>query len=380
MISARCTFVVQHATINNYLIFFPLSLVFRSFSTVSFPIEKALNGERFEFDIILSTQYQPSELLKLVPLLCASTLLPSSSSLSSPKFTKQKATQIRKDHSSASPLSRVNRTQSMMKMFLRDRQSVDVQFLFETEITPSGRVTALWAHRLVLSRYPTLDALVRSVETCEDGCATGAVMVRMPYSISLAAFSCLLYYLYTGKVQFAMQPDMFALSQVDLDSAYVMHECAKTDTDSVLVGGQYLIDILPPVEVCCKSLVDWSVEGAESLWPTRGVPCRELYSAAKHFEITDLQDQCLEGMVEAIDASNVVEMLFELGGSSAMVRETGLGFVNENLGVLFAEGRDPFLAYREREECYDIMVGIMRSFAKRLQVASLGASGGGSDD
>ncbi|KAG0297020.1 hypothetical protein BGZ96_007904 [Linnemannia gamsii] len=297
----------------------------------SFPVEKALNGERLEFDIILSTQYQPSELLKLAPLLCSSTLLPSSSSLSSSKFTKQKSALIRKDHTSYSPPSRVDPTQTMMKMFLRDRQSVDVQFLFETEITPSGRVTALWAHRLVLSRYPTLDALVRGAETCENGCAIGPVMVRMPHSISLAAFSCLLYYLYTGKVQLAMRPEMFTLSQVDLDSAYAMHECAKIDTDSVLVEGQYMIDILPPVEVCCKSLVDWSVEDAESLWPTRGVPCRELHSAAKHFGIADLRDQCLEGMVESIDASNVVEMLFELGGSSAMIRETVLGdhFVNK---------------------------------------------------
>jgi hypothetical protein len=196
----------------------------------------------------------------------------------------------------------------------------------------------------------------------------------MPHSISIAAFSCVLYYLYTGKVQLAMRPDMFALSQVDFDSAYAMHECSQIDTDSVLVGGQYLIDIFPPVEICCKSLIDWAVQDAESLWPTRGVPCRELHSAAKHFGITDLQDQCLEGMVESINASNVIEMLFELGGSSAKVRETGLEFVNENLGVLFAEGKDPFLAYRDWEECHGIMAEIIRSFTKRLQVANHGTS------
>ncbi|KAG0066250.1 hypothetical protein BGZ89_007458 [Linnemannia elongata] len=331
---------------------------------LSFPVEKALNGKRYEFDIILSTQHQPTDSPKLAPLLSSPSLLCPSST---PKSTKHKSTQSGKDHStSSSPSSRLP-TQSMMKMFLRDRRSVDVQFLFETELTPNGRVAALWAHRLVLSRYPALDALVRSAETCENGCASGPVTVRMPHSISLAAFSGLLYYLYTGNVQFSMQPDMFALSQVDPDS----------NTDAVMVDGLYLVDTMPSCEVICKPLADWCVEDAESLWPTRGLPCRELHSTARHFGITDLQELCLEGMVESINASNVVEMLFEFGGSSATVHEAGLNFVNENLAVLFAEGRDPFLGYREREECYGIMVEVMRSFTKPLQVASYGTGSSG---
>ncbi|KAF9145095.1 hypothetical protein BGX30_010350 [Mortierella sp. GBA39] len=343
---------------------------------LSFPVEKALNGERYEFDIILSTQHQPTESPKLAPLLSSPSLLrPSSAS----KSTKHKSTLSGKDHpSSSSPSSRLlDPTQSMMKMFLRDRRSVDVQFLFETEFTPSGRVAALWAHRLVLSRYLALDALVRSAESCENGCTFGPVTVRMPHSISLAAFSALLYYLYTGKVQLSMLPDMFALSQIDLDSTYAMHNCAQFNTNAVIVDGLYLVDTMPSCEVICKPLVDWCVKDAESLWSAKGIPCRELHSTAKHFGITDLQELCLEGMVESIDASNVVEMLFEFGGSSVTVREAGLSFVNENLAVLFAEGRDPFLRFREREECYVIMVEVMRSFTKQLKVASHGTGGSG---
>lgn len=320
-------------------------------------MEKALNGERYEFDVILSTLHQPTE-----------------SPILSSKFRKHKSTLGGKDHPSSFslPSRLLDPTQSMMKMFLRDRRSVDVQFLFETEFTPGGRVAALWAHRLVLSRYPALDAVVRSAESCENGCTFGPVTVRMPHSISLAAFSGLLYYLYTGKVQLSMRPDMFALSQVDLESTYAIHECAQFNTDAVAVDGLYLVDTMSSCEVTCKPLVDWCVEDAESLWSTKGIPCRELHSTAKHFRIADLQELCLEGMMESIDASNVIEMLFEFGGSSTTVRETGLSFVNENLAVLFAEGRDPFLEYRERKECYVIMVEVMRSFTKRLQVASHG--------
>ncbi|KAF9550682.1 hypothetical protein EC957_011998 [Mortierella hygrophila] len=343
---------------------------------LSFPVEKALNGERYEFDIILSTQHQPTESPKLAPLLSSPSLLRSSSASNSKKY---KSTLGGKDHpSSYSPSSRLlDPTQSMMKMFLRDRRSVDVQFLFETEFTPSGRVAALWAHRLVLSRYPALDALVRNAESCENGCEFGPVTVRMPHSISLAAFSGLLYYLYTDKVQLSMRPDMFALSQIDLDSTYAMHDCAQFNSNAVIVDGLYLVDTMPPCEVICKPLVDWCVKDAESLWPTKGIPCRELHSTAKHFGITDLQELCLEGMVESIDALNVVEMLFEFGGSSVTVREAGLSFVNKNLAVMFAEGRDPFLRFREREECYVIMVEVMRSFTKQLKVASHGTGGSG---
>ncbi|KAF9141681.1 hypothetical protein BG015_001205 [Linnemannia schmuckeri] len=299
---------------------------------LSLPVEKALNGERYEFDIILSTQHQPTESPKLAPLLSSPSLLSSSSPSS--KSLKYKSTMKGKDLPlSSSPLSRLDPTLVMMKMFLRDRQSVDVQFLFETEPAPSGRVPSLWAHRLVLSRYPALNALVRSAESC--------------------------------KVQLSMRPDMFVLNQVDLDSTYVMRECAQSNTDAVMVNGLYLDDTMSSCEHNCKTIFDRGVEDAESFWPVKGVPCRDLHSAAKHFGITDLQEICLEGMVESIDASNVVEMLFEFGGSSAMAREAGLSFMNENLSILFAEGRDPFLGYREREECYVIMVKVMRSLANR---------------
>ncbi|KAF8948603.1 hypothetical protein BGZ47_003867 [Haplosporangium gracile] len=330
----------------------------------SFPVEKALNGEKYEFDIILTTQHQPTKSPKLVPLLSLPSLLSSSSSS---KYTNHKTTMNGMDlTSSSSSPSRLDPTLTMMKMFLRDRQSADVKFLFVTELTASGRIPCLWAHRLVLSRYPALNALVRRAESCKDGCVFGPVTVRMPHLISLAAFSCMLYYLYTGKVQLSMRPDMFVLSQVDLNSTYAARECAPFNTDAVMVDGPCLDGTMSSCGHNCKAIFDWGAEDAESLWPVKGVPCRDLHSTAKHFGITDLQEICLEGIVESIDLSNAIEMLFEFGGSSAMAREAVLSFVNENLSVLFAEGRDPFLGYCEREECYMIMIEVMRSFAKRL--------------
>ncbi|KAF9088424.1 hypothetical protein BGX23_007387 [Mortierella sp. AD031] len=315
---------------------------------LSFPVDKALHRDKYEFDIILSTQPQLTESLRLDPS-------------SSSKFAKSKMLG-RKDLPS-SPL-RLDPSQAMMKMFLRDRRSVDVQFLFTSEwdISSTGRLTGLWAHSLVLSRYPAFDALVQEAiqaRHCEANCTAEPLTIPMT-KFSLPALSCLLYYLYTGKVQLATRPDLFALSQTDQHSAMHTHECAQIETDTVMVGRQYHTDILPSVELSCQHVVEWG----------SGVSCKELYAIAKHFGVIELQKLCLEGMVDSIDATNVVEMLFEFGGSSASVRESGLAFVNDNLGALFADGRDPFASYRDREECYVIMVEVMRSFTRHLQVAS----------
>ncbi|KAF9135748.1 hypothetical protein BGW39_000618 [Mortierella sp. 14UC] len=334
---------------------------------LSFPVEKALNGSKYEFDIILSTQPQ---------------LLESSSLLTSPsflKYTKPLISVVGKDSSSSSPpppLKRLDQSQIMMKMFLRDRFSVDVQFLIypTNEQGPeSARLPGLWAHRLVMSRYPAFAALIReatSEATCHANTCPIEPLTIPVYGFSLAAFSCLLYFLYTGNVQLMTRPDLFALSEIDATEVFTMHDCAPIETDTVMVGHQYLTDVHPSIELSCKPAVEWVLDEATaaSYWPVRGVTCRELYVIAKHFGITDLQEMCLEGMAELIDASNVIEMLFEFGCSSAMVRETGLRFVNDNLSVLFAEGQDPFVAYRGRDECYLIMVEIMRSFTKSLQI------------
>ncbi|KAG0379203.1 hypothetical protein BGX24_001377, partial [Mortierella sp. AD032] len=157
---------------------------------------------------------------------------------------------------------------------------------------------------------------------------------------------------------------------VEADAVFVKHECFPIEPDTVMIGSHNITDIYPSVELNCKPTVEWGLQDESSYWPVKGVTCHELFTIAKHFGISDLQEMCLEGMVESIDATNVIEMLFEFGGSNALVREAGLAFVNDNLSVLFAEGRDPFVGYREREECYVIMTEVMRLFAKRLQVVS----------
>ncbi|KAK3845925.1 MAG: hypothetical protein J3R72DRAFT_520653 [Linnemannia gamsii] len=84
---------------------------------ISFPVKKAHNGSRYEFDIILSTQPQLAESPKMAPLL--------SSSSPPSEYTKSKSSST--NLSSPSPLSRcLIQSQVMMKMFLRDRPSVDV--------------------------------------------------------------------------------------------------------------------------------------------------------------------------------------------------------------------------------------------------------------
>ncbi|KAG0277700.1 hypothetical protein BGZ95_005513 [Linnemannia exigua] len=338
---------------------------------LSFPVEKALNGNRYEFDIILSTQAQLVESPKMAPLL-------SSSSTSSSMYTTPKSSST--NPSMPSPLSRrINQSQAMMKMFLRDRHSVDVQFLLyptdgeQQQYGPKNigprLLPSLWAHRIVVSRHPSFAALIREATSATQVCQTKSLTIPV-YGFSLAAFSCLMYFLYTGNVQLVTHPDFFALSEVDVDEAFLKHECLPTEPDTVMIGPQNFTDIHPFVELSCKPTVEWGLQDASSYWPVKGVTCREIFTIAKHFGISDLQEMCLEGMVESIDATNVVEMLFEFGGSNVLVREAGLAFMSDNLSVLFADGEDPFVGYRDREECYVIMVEVMRSFTKRLQVVS----------
>jgi len=279
---------------------------------------------------------------------------------------------------------RLDPSQAMMKMFLRDRLSVNVHFIFasKAQVSTYDRLTCLWAHRLVLSRYPTVEALVENAIQDRGRCyssycaleSTLKVPVLVP-NFSLPVFSCMLYYLYTGKIQLNVRPDLFVLSQIDHDSVLGPHDCVPVEPDTVLLGNCYLCGFLPSVEVSLKPNIEWEstdASSSSSVWPVKGVSWKELYAIASHFAITELQEQCLEGMVASMDASNVVEILFEFGGSSLPIREAGLAFLNDHLEVLFVEGRDPFEGYREREGCYEILVEVMRSFTKRLLIASRG--------
>ncbi|KAK3845927.1 MAG: hypothetical protein J3R72DRAFT_487161 [Linnemannia gamsii] len=142
----------------------------------------------------------------------------------------------------------------MMKMFLRDCQSVDVQFLIfltdgELQHGPKNNacrpLPGLWAHRIVMSRYPAFAALIHEATSATQVCQTEPLTIPV-YGFSLAALSCLMYFLYTGNVQLLTYPDYFVLSEVEADAVVVKHECLSIEPDTVMIDPQYMTDIYPP--------------------------------------------------------------------------------------------------------------------------------------
>ncbi|KAF8933523.1 hypothetical protein BGZ58_006275 [Dissophora ornata] len=96
------------------------------------------------------------------------------------------------------------------------------------------------------------------------------------------------------------------------------------------------------------------------------VTWEELLMAADFFGVTDLRDYCESKVISAINKSNVIDTLFNVGSCFDKVKESALDYIVQNMVSLVVDGKDPFESYKYHPECHDLMVEVMRRRAKMV--------------
>ncbi|KAG0379202.1 hypothetical protein BGX24_001376 [Mortierella sp. AD032] len=178
---------------------------------VTIPVEMAMRGKMYDFEIILTTQPALSRTLNM-------------------RLSDGTTNEDEVDESAA---IKAGPSQAIMKTLLADRHSVDIQFIFTSDKSCSN--IGFWAHRSVLSRYKALGDLIKKAlkEQIARDDDVGPLTVHMD-KFSLATFACLVYYLYTGTIKRTMDTAQFAFSQQDEAVVIIKDETTGRTKDRML--------------------------------------------------------------------------------------------------------------------------------------------------
>ncbi|KAF9088423.1 hypothetical protein BGX29_007483 [Mortierella sp. GBA35] len=282
---------------------------------MSVPVDNAMRGNQYDFEIVFSTQPTLSRTFKM------------------PSAVDSTA----EDETDDSAAIKAGPSLAIMKTLLCDRHSVDVQFIFTSDKTCSS--IGFWAHRAILSRYKSFGDLIKKSlkeQVAQDG-DVGPLTIKMD-KFSMASFACLVYFIYTGTIKRTMDTNHFALSQQDEVVVVVKNKSSGRT----------------------KNYMQWNPLDYGSSWKLKDVTWTDLLFISEYFGVKELRDECLDEVVESIKESNVIELLFEVGCFFEKVKDEALDFLAENMEYMCDEGKDPFEKYRDHKDCHAMMLDAMR--------------------
>ncbi|KAF9120660.1 hypothetical protein BGW39_011192 [Mortierella sp. 14UC] len=257
-----------------------------SSTQVRFPADAVLFDDKYDFEIILSTEHEMSRsFATIVPL-------------------------------SAPALAPVPKQRELLPLLLKDPSSVDICFTFSSDKTYSN--IGLWAHCVLLSQYEYFVKLIQDAKMVQSlgrivlvgkgtngdadvdsdshsisnfsvdsmDTATGpapatssiATASRVPLvikldAISLATFCVMLYFIYTGEVDRTVDTNRFVLSNTNRASLVWRDDTGKIE-DSI----------------------DWRPLDEDSPWRLKDVTWKELKDLAVRFGLEELQAIAEQGL------------------------------------------------------------------------------------
>lgn len=296
-------------------------------------------------------------------------------------------------------LSPAPKNNDLILTLLKDPASVDVAFMFTSDDAFSG--VGLWAHSAILSRYQVFEELIQhgktiqsssirirgksgvdgldikgNIDSDSDSCCTlggggggdtkadlalpaatvashydRAIVIKVD-KVSLKTMCVLLYYIYTdGTVDRSVKLGRFAISRrvvidpTDDASDAPMLWC---DTEGRF-DGQH----------------DWHPLENGSPWKLKDVTWHELLEVATLFQLSNLQALCRVGVIDGMNESNAVDVLFS--NSAAIdpeIKEAAMTTIVKNMSTILDKDKDPFLPYRNQPDFSDVLIQIMRLKAK----------------
>ncbi|KAG0006200.1 hypothetical protein BGZ80_000986 [Entomortierella chlamydospora] len=260
------------------------------------------------------------------------------------------------------PLESVPKNRDIMLTLLKDINSVDTCFVFESDKSYSN--VGLWAHRVILTKYKKFDGIIQYAskkattalsekddskrDVTESSTPSigrdenpAVLTIPVPKDFSLSTLSVLLRYIYTGEIKLTADLGQHAVSMTK--SSLVIYDAMGKTRESVR----------------------WSPFDADSPWKLKDVTWEELLLAADHFGVSDMRKNCEDEVIGAMNQSNVVDTLFNIGCSFDTVKEAALDFIVKNMETMVLDGEDPFVAFKNHPDCHSLMFEVMRRRVKK---------------
>jgi hypothetical protein len=267
--------------------------------------------------------------------------------------------------------STISSEREILLSLLKDIHSVDVCFVFTSD--QSYPKVGLWAHRTILSRHKVFEELIlkatKALETTkestkvassergqdaggpkeptgkeeeeEETLGESSILTIPIDKFSLATMCSILYYIYSGQVQVSITPGQFAISKSD--SALVLYDTKGKTRESVR----------------------WDPFSADSAWKLKDVTWQELGLAAGFYGLEEMRTLCEEEIVQVMDETNAVDILFNVGYHVEKVKLQAVDFIAEHMELLFVGKNNPFDRFRDHPGCHDMFVEVFQAKAAK---------------
>ncbi|KAG0035413.1 hypothetical protein BGZ82_005281 [Podila clonocystis] len=285
---------------------------------------------RLDFDIVISTWAE----LYQVP---------------SRKDSKIIARKPKRDESAASKLKEV------MSPLLKDISTMNMAFTFG--LNGGARNVALWVHQSVLSRQPSIAALIdklRDVETDPSSpeALSGVKSIHVT-EYSLEAYCALVRYLYMNEIQLEVDLDAFAIG------------CPPNKPLSVSCKSRPAIDGL----FASQNSSSMNAESDEAAKPRLVTSWSDLFQIADCYQVAKLREYCLDKIVAAMDTSTALDTLYGFAHRYPDLKGVTIQYVADNMSSLYAVSQDPFAAYEGHPERYTLLAEVLHIvFKAKAQV------------
>ncbi|KAG0339852.1 hypothetical protein BG000_001195 [Podila horticola] len=231
-------------------------------------------------------------------------------------------------------------TRNILAALMGDIATQDFAFTFG--LNGSARNVSLWAHQSVLSQWPVLAKLIGKLKVIE-GASTDSGNVATVKSIhvseySLQSYCTLIRFFYTGKVGREVDLKNFGVGQPPNRPFSV--DCKSRPAINVLLEPQ---SSLP------------SAKSDELADPTLIVTWSELFQVAYCYQVTELGEYCRDKIIEELDTSTALDVLFGFAYRYPDLKLMVLRFVANAMEDLYEMSHDPFSSYAEHPQRHELM-------------------------
>lgn len=156
---------------------------------------------------------------------------------------------------------------------------------------------------------------------------------------SLASMCVMLRYIYTGELNLSADTALHAICTSD--SSLVKSTMLGANSDH-------------------QKSIKWNPLDTDSVWQFKEVTWEELLTAAKHYGVSDLQQECETAVIAALNPDNVVKTLFTFGDTFVGIKDAAQNYLLQNARKMDLKAKNPFLPYMCDPMCCEILYELMR--------------------
>ena len=234
----------------------------------------------------------------------------------------------------------------VMSPLMKDIATMNMAFTFG--LHGSARNVALWVHQTVLSRQPRIAALISKLKEVESDPSSPEALYGVKTTHvtehSLESYCAAIRYIYTSEVKLEVDLEDFAIGSPPNKPLTVSCKNRPLIEGLFSPNPSSSTSAASDEPVGLRSATTWS----------------ELFQIANCYEVTELREYCLDRIVETLDTSTALNVLFGFAYRYPDLKEIVLKYVANNMSSLYTENQDPFAAFDSHPERHSLLAEVLQ--------------------